>query len=336
MPAHKLPASIAARPKAELHLHLEGSIRPAIASQLALRYGVDMTEDEIRRRYICSNFSEFIEVFKWVTSFLRKPADFALLASDMAEQLLEQNVVYAELTLSVGVMLLRNQNPQENFEAMLAATKPYEARGLYMNWIFDAVRQFGPEAAMDVVEWAGRCSSPRIVAFGIGGDEMSIPTKTFQKVYRRVGELGMHRLIHAGEIGGPEKIREAVELLGAERIGHGIAAIHDPGLMELLIERGIPMEVCPVSNLRTGALALQVNKDATLKEHPLLPLFRRGVPVVLSSDDPAMFHTSLLEEYEHAHAMGLTEADLSKIVAQGFQYAFASPDVRSRLFPQPA
>ncbi len=318
MSAPNLPSSIIALPKAELHLHLEGSIRPVIARQLALRYGVDMTEEEIRRRYIYSDFAEFIEAFKWITSFLRKPADFALLASDVADQLLQQNVIYAELTLSVGVMLLRNQNPQENFEAMLAATKPFEARGLHMNWIFDAVRQFGPEAAMDVVEWAGRCSSSRVVAFGIGGDELSIPTKAFQKVYNRVGELGMRKLIHAGEIGGPDKIREAIELLGAERIGHGIAAIHDPALMELVTERGIPMEVCPVSNFRTGALALQVNKAATLKEHPLLPLFRRGVPVVLSTDDPAMFHTSLTEEYEHAHAMGLTEAELSQLLPWDF------------------
>lgn len=327
-----LPAAAAAHPKAELHLHLEGSIRPAIARQLALRSGVDITEDEIRQRYIYSNFTEFIEVFKWVTSFLRKPADFALLASDVAEQLIQQNVIYAELTLSVGIMLLRNQNPQENFEAMLAATKPFEQRGLRMNWIFDAVRQFGAEAAMDVVEWAGRCASPRIVAFGIGGDELSIPTKAFQKVYERAGALGMHRLIHAGEIGGPEKIREAIELLGAERIGHGIAAIHDPTLMNLAIERNIPMEVCPVSNLRTGALALHAGPNATLKEHPLLPLVRRGVPVVLSTDDPAMFHTSLIEEYQHAHAMGLTEAELLQLARQSFQHAFASAQER-RAFP---
>jgi aminodeoxyfutalosine deaminase len=335
MTSPNLPSSIAALPKAELHLHLEGSIRPAIARQLALRSGVDISEQEIRCRYIYSNFTEFIEAFKWVTSFLRKPTDFALLAADVAEQLLQQNVIYAELTLSVGIMLLRNQNPQENFEAMLAATKPYEQRGLHMNWIFDAVRQFGAEAAMDVVEWAGRCASPRIVAFGIGGDELSLPTRAFQKVYERAGELGMHRLIHAGEIGGPEKIREAIDLLGAERIGHGIAAIHDPSLMDLVIERGIPMEVCPVSNLRTGALALQVEKDATLNEHPLLPLFRRGVPIVLSTDDPAMFHTSLIEEYAHAYAMGLTEKELTRLIAQGFQHAFVTPEERARLFPSP-
>jgi aminodeoxyfutalosine deaminase len=329
---YKLPASIASLKKAELHLHLEGSIRPTIARQLALRSGVDITEEEIRRRYIYTNFGEFIEAFKWVTSFLRTPADFALLASDVAEQLLEQRVIYAEITLSVGIMILREQNPQANFEAILAATEPFEKRGLRINWIFDAVRQFGVKPAMGVVEWAGRCASRRIVAFGIGGDELSVPTVEFQAVYERAASLGLHRLIHAGEIGGPEKIREAIELLGAERVGHGIAAIHEPSLMDLLAERGIPLEICPVSNLRTGALSRQLKKEAVLSEHPLPALFRHGVPIVLSTDDPSMFHTTLTEEYEHAYRMGLTEIELKQLVAQSFKHAFVSGDERSRLY----
>ena len=180
-----LPPRIASLPKAELHLHLEGSIRPAVACALCARHGVALTEDEVRRRYDYSNFTEFIEAFKWVTSFLRDPRDFALLAADLAEQLLEQHVVYAEVTLSVGIMLLRKQDPQANFEAILAATEPFENRGLRLNWIFDAVRQFGPEPALDVVEAARRCASPRIVAFGIGGDELSVPTREFRYAYLR-------------------------------------------------------------------------------------------------------------------------------------------------------
>ncbi len=189
--------------------------------------------------------------------------------------------------------------------------EPYEKRGLYINWVFDAVRQFGADAAMEVVEWAHRCKSPRIVAFGIGGDELSIPTKEFQGVYHRAGEYGMHRLIHAGEIGGPEKIREAVELLGAERIGHGIAAIHDRELMDMLKERRITLEICPVSNIKTGALERQMGEGTGLVRHPFPKLFRHGIPVVLSTDDPAMFHTSLTEEYQQVQAMGLNEEELA-------------------------
>ena len=323
------PSCIAELPKAELHLHLEGSIRPAVAVALAARQGILLSEEEVRRHYEYTNFTEFIDAFKWVTSFLREPADFALIAADLAQQLLEQNITYAEVTLSVGIMLLRKQNPQANFEAVLEATEPFSARGLRLNWVFDAVRQFGPEWAEKVLEWALQCHSPRIVAFGIGGDELQVDTKEFASIYRRAGDAGLHRLMHAGETGGPEKIREAVELLGAERIGHGIAAIHDRGLMDLLADRRIVLEVCPVSNLRSGALAAQRKKASpTLREHPLPQLLRHGIPVVLSTDDPSMFHTSLGEEYRQAQAMGLRERELAQLVENGFAYSFLTPDER--------
>jgi aminodeoxyfutalosine deaminase len=311
-------------PKAELHLHLEGSIRPAIAVRVAGRHGVQLSEEAVRQRYAYRNFTEFIDAFKWVTSFVRDPEDFALIASDLTEQLLTQHVRYAEVTLSVGVMLLRKQNPQANFEAMVEATDPFERKGLRLNWIFDGVRQFGPELAGRVVDWAKRCKSSRIVAFGIGGDELQIETREFRWVYERASDAGLHRLIHAGEIGGPEKIREAVEVLGVERVGHGIAAVHDAPLMDLLATRGIVLEVCPASNVRTGALAKQLKREkASIQEHPLPKLMRHGIPVVLSTDDPSMFHTSLREEYQHAHAMGLQEAELAQLVENSFRFSFS-------------
>jgi aminodeoxyfutalosine deaminase len=321
--ANPFPERIASLPKAELHLHLEGSIRPAIASALAARHGVKLEEEEVRRRYAYTNFAGFLDAFKWVTSFVRGPKDFALIAADLAEQLIEQKVVYAEVTLSVGVMFLRQQQPEANFAAILKATEPYEKRGLRLNWIFDAVRQFGAEAAMRVVQAARRCESRRIVAFGIGGDELSLPAAEFRGVYERAQEYGFHRLMHAGEIGGPEKIREAIEILGVERIGHGIAAIRDEGLMEMLAERRIPLEICPASNLGTGALAVQLEKDAaTMEEHPLAEIVRRGVAVTIATDDPAMFHTSLEEEYRNAWGMGLTEEEMGELVENGFRFAF--------------
>jgi len=133
----------------------------------------------------------------------------------------------------------------------------------------------------------------------------------------------LHRLIHAGEIGGPEKIREAIELLGVERIGHGIAAIKDPALMDLLAERKVPLEICPQSNLRTGALARQLARsEVGIEDHPLPAVFRHGIPVVLSTDDPALFGTMLRDEYTNAAQMGLHENELEQICAMGFQYAF--------------
>lgn len=327
-----LSPKIDALPKSELHLHLEGSIQPATACILMARHGVKVTEDEVRQRYAFRNFPEFLETFKWLTSFLREPEDYALIARDLGEQLLAQNVVYAEVTLSVGVMLLRKQQPAANFDALLRAVEPFERRGLRFRWVFDAVRQFGAQAAMAVVDAAKSCASKEIVAFGTGGDELQVPTAAFRGVYDRAAELGLHRLIHAGEIGGPEKIREAIELLQVERIGHGIAAFKDPALMDLLAERKIPLEICPQSNVKTGALARQLAHDnAQIEDHPLPKLFRHGIPVVLSTDDPALFDTTLPNEYANAARMDLQENELEQICQMGFQYAFQPNVTRSYL-----
>jgi len=320
-----LPERILSLPKAELHLHLEGSIQPATVCALTAHHGNTTTEHEVRERYAYQNFLEFLETFKWVTSFLRDPADYALITRDLGEQLLSQRVAYAEVTLSVGIMLLRKQSPEANFEAILRATEPFASRGLRINYVFDAIRQFGHEAAARVLESARQCASKAIVAFGTGGDELSVPTEDFRPVYNQAAEFGLHRLIHAGEVGGPEKIREAIEMLGVERVGHGIAAIHDPALMDLLADRRIPLEICPQSNIRTGALALQLRRqDVRIEEHPLAALFRHGIPVVLSTDDPAMFHTTLLDEYENASRMGLNEQELLRLAQMSFDHAFGS------------
>jgi aminodeoxyfutalosine deaminase len=318
-----LPIRISTLPKAELHVHLEGSLQPMTVAKIAARHGVAVTEDEVRRRYAYQDFVEFIEAFKWVTSFLRQPPDYGVIVRDFAEALLAQHVVYAEVTLSIGVMQLRGQDPQANFEAMLEVAEEFEHRGLRLRWVWDAVRQFGVEAAMAVVEAAGACHSDKIVAFGIGGDERSIPAREFRAVYGRAADLGMHRLIHAGEVGGPENIREAIEHLHAERIGHGIAVIRDPALMDLLAEKQIPLEICPASNVCTGALDVQLGVPAAkIEQHPLPQLFRHGIPVVLSTDDPTMFHTTLEGEYENAWKMGLNKTELERLVAMSFTHAF--------------
>jgi adenosine deaminase len=321
--SNSLSADFLALPKAELHLHLEGSLQPETVCALAAKYGVPASTQEVLERYAYGNFLEFIECFKWVSSLLRAPGDFGLALRDLGEQLLAQNVVYAEVTLSIGVMLFRHQSVEKNFEAIVAAAESFGSRGLQLNFVFDAVRQFGADAAMKVVEAAERCASQSIVAFGIGGDELSIPAKEFRRVYERVGVIGLHKLMHAGEVGGPEEIREAIEVLGAERIGHGLAAVRDPSLMDLLAARRIPLEICPQSNIRTGALAKLLGVAvAQIEQHPLPQLFRHGIPVVLSTDDPAMFHSDLRSEYENAVRMGLQEAELKRMAKLSFEYAF--------------
>jgi aminodeoxyfutalosine deaminase len=330
--SNPLSADFLALPQAELHLHLEGSLQPETICALAAKYGVPASTQDVVQRYAYRDFLEFIETFKWVSSLLRGPEDFALALHGLGEQLLAQNVVYAEITLSVGVMLLRHQSPEKNFEAIVGAAESLYSRGLQLNFVFDAVRQFGTDAAMKVVEAAERCASKSIVAFGIGGDELSIPAKGFRPVYEKAGLIGLHKLMHAGEVGGPEEIRQAIELLGVERIGHGIAAIRDPSLMDLLVLRRIPLEICPQSNIRTGALAKQLGlPTAQIEQHPLPQILRYGIPVVLSTDDPAMFHTNLRSEYENARRMGLQEAELKRLAEMSFEYAFVDDNAKAVL-----
>ena len=246
--------------------------------------------------------------------------------------LFRSNCVYAEITLSVGVMLLRKQNVQRNFAAIREGVVRAR-RGLRVQWIFDAVRQFGAEKAMDVARLAVEMKSEGVVAFGMGGDEESLPAVDFRRAYEYAAGEELHRLVHAGETGGPGAVRDAIEILGAERIGHGIAAIRDEQLMSILIERGIPLEICPTSNLRTGALAKLLGvKQARIEQHPLPEFIARGVPVALSTDDPAMFHISLPDAYRVAvEKMKLTTQQVVHLAEASFRHAFLPTEQKCKL-----
>jgi len=301
-------------------------MEPATVVTLAKNHGDALDESAVAARYATRDFSAFIEAYKWVTSYLRAPADYALVASRMAEQMLAQSVVYAEVTLSAGVMLLRKQDVEANFRAISEAVAPYESRGLRLQWILDAVRQFGAAAARDVAQHAVGLRDAGVVAFGMGGDELARPTAEFRDVYDYATANGLRRLVHAGEIGGPDSVRDAVEILRAERIGHGIAAAADPELMALLAERSIGLEICPTSNLRTGALARLLGRaDAGLPDHPLPQLFRAGIPISLSTDDPAMFDTSLVREFGALEQMTLRKQEILSIAEGAFAGAFLPP-----------
>jgi aminodeoxyfutalosine deaminase len=325
-------APIAALPKAELHLHLEGSISPQTAAVLAARHGAALEPEEVEARYSYQDFPGFLEAFKWVTSYLQAPEDYALVVHRLADELLRQNVVYAEVILSVGVMLRRNQNVEANFMAIHEISERIQAKGLQLKWIFDATRQFGASAAMEVADRAARMQPAGVVAFGMGGDELSHPLADFRAVYELARNAGLHAVVHAGEIGGPETIREAVELLGAERIGHGIAAMRDPELIDWLRIRHVALEICPTSNIATGALARQLGRSAArIEEHPLREFFQRGALVTLSTDDPAMFHTDLLFEYSLAASLGFSAQDLTHLAENSFHAAFLPAEEKRAL-----
>jgi aminodeoxyfutalosine deaminase len=327
-----LRRALSALPKAEIHVHLEGSMSPATVTQLAARYGVHASEEEVAARYRYQDFLGFIEAFKWATSFLRTPDDYALIARGLAEQLLAQNVIYAEATISAGVMLWRKQDIEKNITAINQAAREYQSRGLQLRWIPDVVRQFGGQDAIEVARHCARLQSEGVVAFGMGGDELALPASDYCPAFDIARNAGLHIVVHAGEIGGPESVTEAIEVLGAERIGHGIAVAKDPALMARLAASAVPLEVCPTSNLRTGALAKQLGQpSATLADHPIATLVAAGVNVTISTDDPAMFEADLISEYVHAAGLGLAPKQLAHIAEASFRAAFLPDHERNLL-----
>ena len=324
-------------PKAELHLHLEGMLQPNRVMCLAKKYSVPLEQDELDSRYNLRGFSQFLELFKWATSFLREPDDYAQLAQDAATALHEQCVIYAEITLSVGVMLLRKQNVAANFATLreVFARNHAAGTGPQVQFIFDAVRQFGPAPAMEVARLAAELRGEGAVAFGLGGDELSHALPEFRKAYAYAAQHGLHLVAHAGETGGPEQIQNAIDILNVERIGHGIAAIRSPALMNTLVTRKIPLEICLTSNLRTNALNIQLNSaHSRIALHPLAKFFRLGIPVTLSTDDPAMFRTTLPEEFAAALQTGLSFNDLLAVNRTALQHAFLSASSRQSLLAQ--
>lgn len=298
-------------PKSELHLHLEGSIEPETLAELDP--GLDLAA--ARARYEYADFQGFIQSYIWAIGHLKSPQDYALIARRLLQRLHRRNVRYAEITLSAGVVLKRGQDFAAVYDAIQAEA---EASPVEVRWIPDAVRQWGPEPAREVLRLAIERRDRGVVAFGIGGDEVAGPIEWFGDLMREALDSGLHLTIHAGETAGAESVRNAVRL-GAERIGHGIRAADDPALLEHLRDRGIPLEVCISSNVATRAVA-------RLEDHPVRRIYDAGVPIVLGTDDPAMFHTTLEREYElAAQQFGFTDEELCSIVENGFRYAFAAP-----------
>jgi len=295
-------------PKASLHVHLEGAIWP----ETLMEIDPALTREEIRANLPGGSFANFIQSYIWLTRRLTAPEHYALATRDLLRRLAAEGVRYAEITLSAGVILWKGQDLDKIYDAIRAESLrcPFP-----VFWIPDAIRQFGAEPAMRVARFAVERRKSGVVAFGIGGDEARGPAEQFAEVYGFCRENGLHTTCHAGETMGPETVRAALAI-GAERIGHGISAATDPALMAELRARDVPLEICPTSNVCTGAVA-------SLEVHPLRLLFDAGVPIVLDSDDPALFATTISREYEIAAAkFGFTEEELSLLATNSFRYAF--------------
>jgi aminodeoxyfutalosine deaminase len=319
----EIQAFIRRLPKAELHLHLEGTILPATLVELSARHDAHrLTLPEAEALYRFTDFTEFIESFKAVTRRLRDPEDYELAAWRMMQHLAEQGVVHAEVYISVGVIYMwRNFDPR-CFEPIFAALERARERaalelGLSLYWIFDAVRHFTVEEAERVFRKAVelRAHYPSIIAIGLGGDERRTGSEPFRALYAQARAAGLRLTNHAGETTGPAAIREALAI-GSERIGHALSAIQDGDLLQNLKVRSTPLELNPTSNVRTGVCP-------SFAAHPLRRYFERGLLVTLNSDDPAFFGSDLVHEYLQAHTQqGFTPEELRRLAANSIRASF--------------
>ncbi len=323
-------------PRAELHVHLQGAIRPATLLQLARRHGVAVpaqNEAELRQWFRFRDFAHFVEVYALLRACLVERDDYELVTYELGAELARQNVQYAEVTFTPGPEVYRG--PRDSFFDGLTRGRERVRTdfGVELRWIFDIPRRtvtLHPDIPLAdfITDVAIQGRDDGVVALGLAGTEAGYPPEPFEPWFDRARAAGLHSAPHAGETAGPESIWGAIKALGAERLGHGVRAIEDPLLLEYLVEHRIGLEVCPTSNILLGVYP-------SLAQHPLAQLLRRGAVVTVNTDTPAVFDISLAGEYSLLRGqLGLTEAEVEQVRLNAFAVRFdatasAMPDLNA-------
>jgi aminodeoxyfutalosine deaminase len=332
-----LPDFIAGLPKAELHVHHVGSASARIVGELAARHPGTVPSDpaELARFYEFRDFAHFIEVYLAVVDLIRTPEDIRYLTYEVAREMATgQNLRYAELTCTPytsvqphvdGKGMAIEAYTEAIEDARVAAERDF---GLVLRWIYDIPGESGLPSADATLDFALNHRPEGLIGFGLGGPEIGVPRPQFQPHFEAARAAGLRSLPHAGETTGPETVWDALRLLGAERIGHGTSSAQDPALLAHLAERGIPLEVCPSSNIATRAVA-------TLDEHPIRTFRDAGVTITVNSDDPPMFGTTLNREYEiAADLLDLDQAGVADLSRAAVRASYAEDDVKKRLLAE--
>lgn len=318
-------------PKAELHVHLEGSIRPETLLALAKRHQIALPAQDaqgLAEFYRYSTFLHFLDIFKTCVKCLQTPEDLALIASELIIEAARMNVRYVEAFISPTHYV----GPHLPYAAVLDALDAIRAEGLAKHGVLlrfnvDIPREF-PELAMTATDMAIAGLEHGVVGLSIGGDEANYPPELFIEHFRKAKAAGLRLAAHAGEAAGAASVWGAIDLLGAERIGHGVRSLEDDRLMVALLERAITLDMCPVSNVCTGVVP-------DILAHPLRHFMERGIRVTLNSDDPPMFNTDLNQEYLlAAEAFDFSTDQLEGLAMNALEGAFLDPGDRQRLKAQ--
>jgi aminodeoxyfutalosine deaminase len=325
-----LESFIAGLPKAELHVHHVGSASPEIVSRLAARHPdspVPTDPDQLRRFFEFRDFAHFVTVYLAVVDLIRTPDDVRLLTHEIAREMATvQHVRYAELTCTPHTSVLRGVPIEAYTEAIedarVAAERDF---GIVLRWIYDIPGELGLAGADATLDYALHHAPDALVGFGLGGPEIGVGRPQFKPHFDAARAAGLHAVPHAGETTGPETVWDALRDLGAERIGHGTSSAEDPALLAHLVAEGIPLEVCPSSNIATRAVA-------TLAEHPITAFRDAGVQFSVNSDDPPMFNTTLNREYAiAADLLGLDQAGVADLARSAVRTSFLDEAGRTRL-----
>jgi aminodeoxyfutalosine deaminase len=311
-------------PKIELHVHLEGTVRPATLLQIAHRNGQPLPADTVaglQALYEFTDFAHFLEVWVLTTNCLRTAADFRQVVVDYAAEAAAFGAVYLEGIFSPAERAMRGVSWDEIFTGYAeGAVEAYERHGVTVRFTPDITRSLDPELAEESARQAVRYADRGVVGLGIGGPELATPASTYATAFAIARDGGLALVPHAGEAGGAESVKE---ILGFDpaRIRHGIRAVEDPAVLSEIVDRDLVLDVCPTSNLRTRVVT-------SLADHPLPALRAAGVKCSINSDDPAMFGTDLEREYEIAASLGVSAADA---YAAGLAGALCDDDTRQRI-----
>ncbi|HEY1350650.1 MAG TPA: adenosine deaminase [Ktedonobacteraceae bacterium] len=326
---------IRAVPKAELHVHLEGAIRPETLLALARRNKVMLPADDLpglRRWFAYRDFDHFVEIFFLVSRCLQTTEDYELIAYEFGEQMQRQQIRYAEVTFSASTHRYGLGIDHDRYFSGLnrGRERARQDFGVEMRWVFDIVRDVREESerrkrADFTTRVALECQQDGVVALGLGGNEAGHPPEEFAPWFEQALAAGLHSVPHAGENAGPASVWGALHTLGAQRIGHGVRAIEDPALVQHLAHQRIPLEVCPGSNICLG-----IYPD--FASHPLARLYHAGVQFSVNSDDPPLFNVTLNDDVERLHsAFGLELDAIDEIVLNGVRHSFLPRESRQTM-----
>ena len=317
-------------PKVELHLHLEGAIPLPALFELMGKYGGDesvQTLQDLERKFQFRDFPHFIENWIWKSQFIRDYDDISFYAEAVATDLAAQNIVYCEAFYTAqNQMMTSGLSYYGITEAVRKGLD--KVPGIHVNLLADMGRDLGPDRAEEILPLIHEARELGILGGGIGGSEQAFPPQPFRKFFEDARNLGLRTTAHAGEAAGADSVWGAVRELQVERIGHGTRAVEDDDLVEYLCETKIPIDLCPISNLRTGAVA-------SLQEHPVRRYFDQGLVLSINTDDPKMFHNSLADEYQSlAEVHSFTNDEIKALTLTAVQSSFLSDSEKERLRDQ--